>query len=171
MLTIIPLWLLSCGNDADNNDNSALQQSYQKTKANIIGTWILEAQYHSSNNPEDLGGIYNIIGWDNNDEYGAFQYNYCYKFIFKSDGTFTNKDNEVYNYSIELNENKDVFFTSEQNSEYWPFKKGTIVLKFDDNFYKKKYIKEFLVVIKNDGMLYLYYPDANGRPKYRYRKQ
>ena len=68
--------IVSCGSDGDDNssnEDSALLASFQKTKANIIGTWIMEGQYTSStSNP------YIPLGWDNEDEYGFFKSNNYY---------------------------------------------------------------------------------------------
>ena len=173
LIAFVPLCVCSCGDDNEEEDeNSALQALYQKTKANIIGTWVLDAEFNNVVGPNTLGSK-SHLGWDSNDPYEIFPNLPYYKYTFKSDGTFTDKNGETYTYNIQINEKEAAYYTRGEDSEYWPFKKGVIVLKFDDAYYEKAYVKEFYIEIRDDNMLYLYSTSLgkSGLPKYRYKRQ
>lgn len=164
MVVIASVNFTACSSDDENDNFSELQSSFQKTKNNIVGTWILEARYNpSTSNP------YIKLGWDNSDELGLFKHNPFYKFVFKNNGTFTDKDDGTFNFSIEFDKDRDAYYTKEHYSEYWPFSNGVIVLKFDEKYL----MRSVLVEIRKDGMLYFYDSTLgnSGLPLYRYKKQ
>lgn len=174
LIAMMSFSLIACGgDDKEGNDVSEIQLAYQKTKASIVGTWILEAKYNQSVGPGSLGGVYNKLGWDDNDEYGFFKINPYYKFDFKSDGTFEDKDGDTYKYTIDFDEKNYVIHTKSDFEDYWPFEKGAITLRILDDLNNNFYINEFYVNIGTDGMLYFYETGISGEgyPKYRYRKQ
>lgn len=165
--------MVACGGDDDdstNNEHTALLASYQNTKTNIIGTWVMEGKYHNSSSSPSIK-----IGWNNNDEYGFFKLNPYYLLSFKSDGTLTDKDGETFAYSIVLDENDTAYDNSVEKgiSAYWPYSKGVVKLVFDDAFVHKAIYKEVFVEIRTDGMLYFYDTTipTKGIPIYRFKRQ
>lgn len=168
VLLVILCYGISACSDDDNEDSSALVASYHKIKTGIVGTWLYNAKYHSrTTNP------YMKSGWDDNDEYGLNKLSPMYILSFRNDGTFSDKEGEVFTYSLELDEKYTPFFTQKDYEQYWPYSKGVIRLLFDNSFYRKAYLKEVFAEIRDDGMLYFYDADLgkSGAPIYRFRKQ
>lgn len=135
--------------------------SYQKTKSGIVGTWVMDGYQGTG----DLGAPYTSLGWNDPWPYEKTDY---YKYIFSSNGTVTDNDNNTYNYTVTINESEKVYYGNDNDDYYWPFSKGSVILNIKDSYDSKFYVE-----IKNDGLLYFYKVQlgSGGEPKYRYRKQ
>ena len=149
---ILPM-LLACGSDDEgDSQNTLIDASFSKVKSQIIGTWVYEAEYKKSINPDkDLGGIYNKLGWNERDPYKSL--------TFKTDGIvikdFYGEQTLSYNLKTDYSYKNHV----EDSYEYYPFKNGGVILSYGSESY-------FVDIVNGKLILYDTY---DGAPKERYK--
>ena len=166
MLAIIGMAVsfTACSSDDDDiQQTSEIEKSYNILKNGIIGKWKMES-YWRTWRPSDPNPYINN-GW--NDASKAYSWTDEYELSFDSNGYVTYKNGEKYPYTITLDNTSKAYYTLEDDSHYYPFKTGVVILAVMDT-YNTKYLAE----IKNDGKLYLYDESPlMGKPTYRYTKQ
>lgn len=159
--------ILSCSKDDGEDPGTArLYNTYEKLRSEISGTWVMDG-YHTSSPISQLQSL----GWEENLTYWAKTT--IYKLTFTSDWKVTDNDGNNSTYTIYMDESKNVYYGSDNDSFNWPFTTGAVYLKLNGDI-DPSYYNPYYAEIKSDGKLYLYNTAADlggdGRPKYRYRR-
>lgn len=159
-LLALPFIFAACGDDDEELELQKLEAAYIEVQENIVGSWVMDAYYNQSTSDP-----YIKLGWNSPWPYEGLEQ---YRYTFYSNGTVIDGSGKTYNFSLEIDKNKEVVLSGENG--YWPFRKGAITLKF--NNYSGLFSSSHYVIIKDDGLMYFYQTSsANGLAQYRYMKQ
>lgn len=171
LLILSTMICFSCSSsDNDNSEENEINKSYNSTKLNIVGQWVMTDYYISQTT-----NAYEKLGWNNAS---------WYTYNFKTDGTATYyfssaKDTRIFkSYSISLK--YPYTYGYHEYTDYYQYKNGIVLLEMKYDYTNtatgeiKEYTDDYIAEIKSDGMLYLYSTGNGiglmGEPQYRFKK-